>query len=316
MTIVRLLRQFETRGSRTVDRVLSSSIAVADANILSLLRGRVVGDNLTLADAATATYVPGGGGGGGGMPTPENSGTTIVYDSRSGGANSTQSAANIAAWKSAVAGGHQLYDAEYGVTSQAVATGVVGSGVKSRQVNYTANPEEHGAPLGWDGDSGETHVPAGTPWYTSGKFWIPANVTLGQGNPHWKAYIWNRVSNASGRLYLLLHSNNYMAIKIDETNFTRAFSTPGLGSNSPFTLRDRVVQWTAYFDPSTLTVRMWIKATGVTGGEAECTLTPGEQNDGTGAGTTGLGGFQDSVTLYTDAGSGYAIHTWDHVIWY
>lgn len=255
-----------------------------------------------------------GGGGGGLAPTPSG---TIVFDSRLGGAQSTQGAANIAAWKSAVADGHQLYDAEYGVTSQVVATGIVGSGIKSRQINYTASSvDEHGAPLGWDGDSGDTVIPANTPWYTSGKMWIPSNFDLGGVNPHWKAFMWNRVSSGSGRIYLGFYGNDYMSFKIDERSVDKPFNAAGAPQTSAINLRDQVIHWTAYINPVTDQIRFWIKATGVTGGEVECTPKPGEGNAGTGLNTIGLGGFQDNVTLYTDGGANYALHTWDIVIWY
>lgn len=256
-------------------------------------------------------------------PTPESTGGTIVFDSRAGGANSTQAAANLAAWKTAFTpsgsySGIPLFDAEYGVTSQTVATGVVGSGVKSRQVNYTASStDEHGAPLGWDADSGNIIVPAATPWYTSGKIWIPSGVTLGGVNPHWKAFIWNRVSGGSGRPYLAFYGTDYMTFRIDERSVDKPFDCPGAPSTSPWNLRDRIIQWTAYFNPNTDQIRLWIKATGVTGGEAECTPKSGEGNNGTGLNNAiGVGGFQDNVTLYTNGGSGYALHTWDIVIWH
>jgi hypothetical protein len=260
---------------------------------------------------------------GGLSPTPESTGGTIVLDTRAGGAQSTQGSdvTTVAQYK-AKYGTFAPYSTNgivaenpiYNVTSEALAIGEVGSGIKSRRVNYNTSTDEHGSLLSWVPSSYAIAPVSG--WYTSGKFWIPSGFQLGQGNPHWKTFFWNRVNNQNGRLYLMFYGNDYMAIRVDETGYNRAFTCPGVASTSPFSLRDRIVQWTVYFSPATETCRLWIKATGVTGGEAECTLTPGESYGTTMGSTYPLGGFQENGTCYTDAQAGRYLHTWDHVIWY
>lgn len=256
-------------------------------------------------------------------PTPESTGGTIIFDTRAGGINSTQGSdvSTIANWRtkytpSGPYAGMPLWNSQDQVVSQTVAVDEVGSGIKTRKVIYTASTAEHSAPLGWEGD-GRTIAPA-SGWYTSGKFWIPANLRLGGVNPHWKCFIWNRPGNASGRLYLGFYGADSMVVLIDERNFRRAFVAAGAPQGSAINLRDQIVQWTAQFVPTTNTVRLWIKAPGVTGGEVECTINASESSPGSidMNPAVGLGGFQDNVTLYLDGLGQYALHTWDVVAWH
>lgn len=265
MTIVRLLRQFETRGSRTVDRVLSSAIAVADANILSLLRGRVVGDNLTLADAATATYVPGGGGGG--APTPSG---TILRDTRAGGAQSYQN-------QTTIAGINGRWDAtRYTNENGILVTGffepdIDGSGTNARGFHWdNKGAQEQEALVGLE--SGQLTTPNGTGWYTQTKarfgrrpggagttpenFWTldPANV-----NAHHKLFFWNRTTGTY-RLYFVIRPDG-SKVSIDGNNYSSPVAT---GSNNPYNRTGEILTLTFYFLPSSSDgasdgiVRVWL----------------------------------------------------------
>lgn len=232
-----------------------------------------------------------------GIPSPE-AGSTIVWDTRSGGAQDFQLLSTFAEMRSVYGAIRNSNGA-----SQFFADDVDGRGTNARGCQLVApNGSEQECYFATEGR--KVRAPA-TGWYTQFKIRLGRSQsgggvgpldswTLSGRNPHQKLFIWTR-SSSQDRLYLMIMPNQ-INIRSDGLNY----NSPAWSTNPYGKTGTQVV--TVYIRPIDGTVRAWL-------GDKLVMDATGQR-----IGSSDLIDIQESVTTF--AGQEQVQYMWDTVIWY